>query len=120
MGCDHNCGSCGGCCKNAGEIELTPAELEILEELGQFAFLPIARKMDDPAPVYLEDEKHTPEEYTLLLQVLEKKGLISLDFDKPMKNFTSSKYAPYPIIGSMALTERGQKVLEILQMHGIS
>lgn len=117
MGCDHNCAACGGC-KHAGEIELTAPELEILEELGQFAFLPIARKMDDPAPVYLEDKKFTPEQYTLLLQVLEKKGLISLDFDKPMKNFSSPKYAPYPIIGSMALTQRGQTVLEILQTQG--
>lgn len=119
MPCDHNCAACGGCCKNAGEIELTPAELEILEELGQFAFLPIARTANDPAPLYPDGEAHTPQEYTLLLQVLEKKGLVSLDFDKPMKNFTSSKYAPYPIVGSMALTLRGQKVLEILQTQGV-
>lgn len=120
MSCDHNCAVCGGCCKNAGEIELTAPELEILESLGQFAFLPIARKTDDTSPVYLEEEKYTREEYALFLQVLEKKGLISLDFDKPMKNFSSEKYAAYPVIGSMALTERGQKVLEILQMQGIS
>lgn len=120
MSCDHNCAACGGCAQNAGEIELTAPELELLENLGQFAFLPIARTADDPAPVYPEDGDDAPEEYTLVVQVLEKKGLISLDFDKPLKNFSSEKYLSYPIRGSMALTERGQKVLDILQMNGIS
>ena len=124
MGCDHNCSSCGGCgsCGRdcAGSLELTAEEISMLEALGQFAFLPIARKMDDCAPVYLEDDALSPAEYSLVLQLLEKKGLISLDFDRPLGNFASEKYADFPIIGSMALTFRGQKVLEILEMQGIT
>ena len=42
MGCDHNCASCRGC---MGVLELTDGEVEMLRALGQFAFLPIARKM---------------------------------------------------------------------------
>lgn len=115
MDCDRNCAACGGC-QSGGELELTAPELEILEELAQFAFLPIARRTDDVTPIYPEGKKYAQEDYGLILQVLEKKRLISLDFDKPLKNYR----ADYPILGSMALTQRGQKVLEILQTQGIS
>lgn len=111
-----SCGSCGGCAK---EMVMTKGELEILEKLAQIPFLPIARKMDDPAPVYLEDQDYSVEEYSLMLQCLEKKGLISLDFDRPLTNFDHSAYGAYPIFGSMALTARGQKVIELVELQGI-
>lgn len=110
-----NCGNCGGCDRS---LTITEAELEVLSALAQVPFLPIGRRMDDVSPVYLEDQNHTPEEYTLILQCLEKKGLISLDFDKPLKNADYSRYAHLPIHGSMALTQRGQQVLEMLDLQG--
>ena len=55
-----------------------------------------------------------------IVQNLEKKGLVSLDYDKPLKGFDESAYAPWPIRGSMALTDRGQKVLEMMEYQGIS
>ena len=113
MGCNGNCGSCSGC---ARELVLTKVEMDFLNTLGQCAFLPVARTMGDLTPVYLEEGE--PEEMSLLLQCLEKKGLISLDYDKPLKGFDDSAYAAYPIRGSMALTERGQKVLELLEYQG--
>ena len=113
-GCSGNCGSCGGC---ARELVLTRKEIDFLEKLGQVAFLPIARSMGDLTPVYLEEGEQ--EEMSLLLQCLEKKGLVSLDYDKPLKGFDESAYAPWPIRGSMALTERGQKVLEMMEYQGI-
>ena len=116
MGCNHNCGSCGGCAK---VLELTEAEMEMLQALGQFAFLPIARKADDMVPVYLEDEKYSKEEYGLILQVLEQKNLVSLDYDKPLAGAYGAGYAAYPVKGSAALTVRGQKVLEMLEISGI-
>lgn len=116
----HDCNSCnqscGGC---ARELSLTPAEIEILQLLAQIPFLPIARRMDDTTPVYLEDDRYTPEEYSLYLQLLEKKGLISLDFDQPLKNYDPYRYAAYPIVGSMALTARGQSVIELLDLQGV-
>ena len=120
MGCQNcsgNCGSCGGC---ANVLELTQAEMDFLLELGQFAFLPIARKADDMIPVYLEDERYSQHEYSLILQVLEQKHLVSLDYDKPLRNFDAEKYAAYPVKGSVALTQRGQKVVEMLEIEGIS
>ena len=111
--CNGNCGSCSGC---ARELVLTRKEMEFLNTLGQFAFLPVARTMGDLTPVYLEDGDR--EEMSLLLQCLEKKSLISLDYDKPLRGFDMSAYGKYPIHGSMALTERGQKVLEMLEYQG--
>ena len=115
--CNGNCGSCSGC---ARELVLTEKEMEFLEELGQVAFLPVARNMGDLEPVYLEAGVDKQEEYCLLLQCLEKKGLVSLDFDKPLKGFNESAYEKYPIRGSMALTERGHKVLELLEIQGLT
>ena len=115
-GCGGNCASCGGC---AGALELTQPEIDLLKNLGQIPFLPVARAMGDPTPVYLEDDRQTTGEYSLILQCLEKKGLISLDFDKPLKGFDDSNYAAYPIRGSMALTARGQQVLELMDVQGI-
>lgn len=112
--CNGNCAACGGC---ARELVLTGLEIDFLKTLGQVAFLPVARKMGDLTPVYLEEGE--PEEMSLLLQCLEKKGLISLDYDKPLKGFEESAYDAYPIRGSMALTERGQKVLEMMEYQGV-
>ena len=113
--CNGSCASCSGC---ARELVLTEAEVEFLKELGCVAFLPVARKMGDLTPVYLEAGAERAAEFENLLLVLEKKGLISLDYDKPLKGFHDEAYAPYPIRGSMALTERGQKVLELLEYQG--
>lgn len=115
-GCDHNCAGCSGCGKS---LSLTEAEIEMLRTLAQIPFLPVARRADSETPVYLEDEKHTKEEYSMILACLEKKGLISLDFDKPLSGFDDSAYKAYPIRGSMALTARGQTVVELLELQGI-
>ena len=101
-------------------LELTQEEIDFLAELGQFAFLPIARRADDMVPVYLEDTRYSPETYSLVLQVLEQKRLVSLDYDKPLKNFDAAKYAAYPVKGSVALTQRGQTVVDMLEIEGIS
>lgn len=114
--CSGNCGNCGGC---ARELTLNEGELRLLDTLSEIPFLPVARKMGDLTPVYLEDDVYSREEYSLILQCLEKKGLISLDYDKPLKNFDDSAYSAYPIRGSMALTERGQTVVEMIQRQGL-
>lgn len=116
MGCNHDCANCGGC---AGVLELTEGEIALLQELGQYAFLPIARRADDTIPVYLEQQDRPVEEYSLILQVLEQKRLVSLDYDKPLRGFAGEKYAAYPVKGSVALTERGQIVVKMLEIEGI-
>ena len=115
-GCGNCCGSCGSC----SEMVLAPGELMLLGKLAQIPFLPVARKADDPSPVYLEDQDCAKEEYTNILLCLEKRGLITLDFDKPLKGFDSSAYAGYPIVGSFALTAKGQELVLILERSGLA
>lgn len=115
--CDRNCCSCNGC---ARELVLSREEFEILQLLGQIPFLPVARKADDMTPVFLEENAYSKEKYSLILQLLEKKGLISLDYDQPLSGFDMAAYKGYPVHGSMALTARGQTVLDILEKQGFS
>ena len=117
MGCNHNCASCSGC---AGVLELTEGEIAFLQTLGQYAFLPIARRADDMIPMYLEESDRPVEEYSLILQILEQKRLVSLDYDKPLLGFDPVQYAAFPVKGSVALTERGQIVVKMLEIQGIS
>ena len=106
--CGGNCAACSGCGR---ELELTEAEIRFLDRLGQCAFLPVCRKAEEPI---FPEEPDT----ALLLQCLEKKGLISLDYDKPLKGYHNPVYDACPIRGSMALTQRGQAVLELLEYQG--
>ena len=117
--CSGNCGGCSGCTDCGGTMELSRGEVDMLLALGQIPFLPVARKMGDDIPVYLEDDRYSPEEYSLILQCLDKRGLISIDYAQPLKGFDDKAYAAYPIRGSFALTQRGQRVLELLEWQGV-
>ena len=77
-GCSGSCGTCGGCggCGGGNALELSEGEILMLKTLSQIPFLPVARKMGGDIPVYLEDDRYTQEEYSLILQCLEKRGLI--------------------------------------------
>lgn len=119
--CGGSCGGrggCGGCSGCSGAMELSEGEIKMLLTLGQIPFLPVARKMGDDVPVYLEEQDYTQAEYALILQCLEKRGLISIDYDQPLKSFNDSAYAAYPIRGSFALTKKGQQVVELLEVQG--
>ena len=115
--CDRSCGDCPGCSKT---LSLTPQEIQLLMSLSQFAFLPVARKADDMTPVYLEETDYPVEEYSLILQLLEKKSLIDIDYSMPLRGFDMSAYKGYPVHGSAALTQRGQQVLALLDTQGLT
>ena len=117
-GCGGSCGTCGGC-GGGNALELSEGEIWMLKNLSQIPFLPVARKMDNDIPVYLEDDRYTREEYTLILQCLEKRGLIDIDYWAPLKGFDMSAYGGYPIRGSFALTARGQVAAELLEYLGV-
>lgn len=117
--CTHDCGHCGNCGKCGNCLTLNEAELYLLQKLGEVPFLPVARRADSTDPIYLEDQNYPVEEYSLILQSLEKKGLITLDYDIPIKGFQSQRYNSYPILGSFALSARGQQVLELIELQGI-
>lgn len=108
-----SCSSCSGC---SGDLTLTEGELAVLKTLAQIPFLPIYRRKGDDVPIYLEETDYPLETYGLILQCLEKKRLITLDYDKPLKNCPA---ADYPIQGSMTLTARGLMVIDLLERQGI-
>lgn len=112
--CSGNCGKCGGC---ANTLTLTQSEIDMLLTFSQIPFLPVARKADDMTPVYLEAEET---DLSLVLACLEKKGLIDIDYRSPLARFDYSAYLSYPVHGSMALTARGQIVVEMLDLQGIT
>ena len=110
--CVCNCSSCGGC---AGSLVLTQQEMDMLQIFAQIPFLPVARKASDMTPVY--PDREIPDS-SLVLQCLEKKGLIDIDYRSPLAGFDYSDCGCYPVHGSMALTQRGQQVLEMLEVQG--
>ena len=109
----EKCGTCGGC---ANTLTLTEEEIRFLQELGQYSFLPVARRADDMTPVYLETGEK--EQMSLVIQCLEKKMLIDITYD-PLPGADMSAYKGYPVHGSIGLTQRGQQVLELLEVQGI-
>ena len=109
------CESCGGC---KGDILLSEGEIALLKALGQYSFLPVARKADDMTPVYREETDYTEAEYSVFIALLEKKQLIYLDYT-PLSGANMGQYADLPVHGSMGLTKRGQQVLELLEIQGV-
>lgn len=118
LGNCENCAGCSGCGGCGASLELTREEADVLEVLGQVAFLPVARRADGETPVCRELAAVPEALRGDVLLCLEKKGLISLDYDLPLRGFAYAGYAPYPVRGSMALTARGQQVLALLHMQG--
>lgn len=120
-GCADCSGCKGGCsgCPGAGSLELTRPEVEFLRLLGQVAFLPIARRMGDETPVCLENGLPDAARTSRVLLMLERKALVSLDYREPLKGAAYERYAAYPVQGSVALTARGIRVLEVLEYQGI-
>ena len=116
-------GGCGGCCGNCGgcgsTLVLAAEEITMLQLLGQIPFLPVARSAASTDPVYLEEGELSPEKSSLALQCLAKRGLISIDFDQPLKGAYGPQYDAYPIKGSIALTILGQQALELLEVQGV-
>ena len=111
--CTGDCGHCGGC---GASYVLNEGELSVLLLLEQYAFLPVARRADDLTPIYCGEGPLSAEEYSVILRCLEKKNLITIDFDMPLKGFGG--YGSYPLRGSAALTLQGQQVLDVLSIQG--
>ena len=109
MGCSKNCDGCTGC---HGPIELTELEIRVLTLLGQVAFLPLARKPAEEYPVCMELPGYTPADTGLALVCLEKRGLVDISYDAPLKGADMSAYKGYSVFGSAGLTEKGQQAAD--------
>lgn len=113
--CSGGCDGCGGC----KELVLSKGEIELLQALGQYSFLPVARRADDMTPVYREEDRYSQEEYSLIIQCLEKRQLIFIDY-VPLPGADMEAYQGYPVHGSMGLTQRGQEVLDLIELQGVN
>ena len=103
----------GNCCCGGGDVYLTEKALELLELLGERAFLPLGER--DGKPLFISD---TGEEFVSSPTALKLSGLVTLDYDMPLTGFDYSAYSDCTRLGSMALTARGQAALEGLSVQG--
>ena len=116
---DH-CGKCcaGGCAGCAGVLQLTEEECGFLLRFAELPFLPAAAKQEAGPPVFLtgSGEKEVSPE---TISSLANRGLIRVDYNIPLLNYDYAEYRAYPMHGSMALTMRGQEVIELLEIQGL-
>ena len=113
-----NCENCNGCSGCGGGLLLTESEIKLLCLFGQIPFQPVARTAGDDGPVFLE--LGAPDYYKTVILSLERKGLIDIDYHMPLRGFAYEGYENFPLKGSMALTLRGQEVLDTLDLQGYS
>ncbi|QAT42349.1 hypothetical protein [Aminipila luticellarii] len=106
---EENGQACGGCCCGHHEttIQLSEEEIEILTELAQTPYLPLAQfvlKSSQSshlesvalAPVYLHDRNDsmdTVRRTADVLKALEAKGLLTLDYEEPLENGDYTDYS---------------------------
>lgn len=150
------CGKSGGCSGGCRDrtIYITEDERGFLLRLAEIPFLPLARfvmrssRSDDAvsvalAPVYLDEKNDSPDTVKKngeILQSLEDKYLITLDYDLPLQNGDYSLFEDSQVYrdfqntvaggvtqdgltfdlpelqrGSMALTTLGQDALDMLE-----
>jgi len=113
----HSCSSSCGCHSNSSDSErgavdsqepltISSEEITILQELAQCSQLPVSRfvmsssteeeaRFVSLAPVYikaLDDSMKTVKEIGTVLSGLQKKGLISLDYDVPLQGYDYSQH----------------------------
>ena len=100
-------------------LTITPAEYALLMQFAVTPFLPVAAGWNLKTPVYLEETAYTSEEYSAALTALSLKGLIRIDYDIPLSNFSYQAYQSYPMHGSMALTGAGQEIVEQLELQDV-
>lgn len=118
MACNQNCSACGGGCGGCGSggLALTREELQLIQLLCQIPFLPVVRKSEQDWPVLPGQDG----DWGRAIIGLWQQRIIDLDYSLPVSGFDYSPYRlAYPEQGSMALTNRGQKVAEQIEILGI-
>lgn len=102
---EHSC-SKGGCCHQKKELFISDEEKEMLMQLAQTPFLPLARFLLKSsksnhfesvalAPVYLNnkyDNMDSVKSRSEILKNLAAQGLITLDYDEPLENGNYQEY----------------------------
>ena len=118
--CERN--HCGRCCGGeygscGGVALLSDGEVEILLDLMQYSFLPVASD-DHGKPVYRESTARSEADYAVILLDMQKRGLIRIDYDIPLSNYEYRLYSDCSHFGSIALTRHGQGVAAQIEIQG--
>lgn len=111
----HGCGACCG-----GEVVLCQEEVTILSALAQLAFLPVFCRESEGTPTCLpviDDYGLSADLFSQVIASLAFKGFLAVDPDIPLSNVDYHSHAPIPGVrfGSVALTARGQELLDYLE-----
>ena len=101
-----------GCC---GTVYLTEKESELLSLFAEYSFLPVGQRDEDAYPRILGEDA---EEGNALL-MLKLKGLVDIDYDRPLSGFDYAPFTEYYRLGSAALTKKGQDVIETIEIVGV-
>jgi len=148
----------GDCAHSLGSLTIDSKEIPFFRELVKRSYLPVSRfimsssieeeaKIVSLAPVYImaiDDSMETVKEIGTVLSQLEKKGLISLDYDIPLQDYDYTHYTKSALfsyfketvnegkrnpsflfdtaeieLGSMALTEFGEEVSENIESFAL-
>lgn len=97
---------------------MTPAEIAILKRLAETPFLPLVKK-NHTGDQFMPVSEFISPEYRIALLALNNKGLISMDADFPLSNFDYSEYLKQYKCGSIALTGKGQAVIDVIEVQGM-
>jgi hypothetical protein len=158
-GCDccnhsHTSNLDGDSAHSLESLKINSEEIAFLKDLVQCIYLPVSRfimsssiekeaRIVSLAPVFIigiDDSMETVKEIKKVLSELEKKGLISLDYDIPLEDYDYTQYTKSALfgyfketvnegkknpsflfdtaeieLGSIALTEFGEKVSENIE-----
>ena len=122
----HDCSACGGCgqgggcngcggCGHGGVLTLTHVQLNVLARFAVMPFYPAGYQLphDDPTCLDFSMEEQDA------LRALVAMGLLSSDPFEPISGADLSAYAGFRLHGSVALTKRGQQVVELMDVQGI-
>lgn len=155
----HSSDSERGCCHSQEPLTINSEETSVLLELAQCIYLPVSRfvmsssteeeaRFVSLAPVYIEaldNSIETVKKIGKVLSGLEKKRLISMDYDIPLQNYDYTEHTNSALfayftetinegkknpnficdtanieLGSMALTELGERVSAQIRYDGDS
>ena len=110
-----NCAGCTGCPGPESELVFSPDEVKILSMLSEVPWLPAAKKQGK-----IIFRELTDSDGGIYVNALEQKGLIELDFDKPLNGCMYEKYSDCSVFGSFGLTQAGVRYLDALEIQGVS
>ena len=109
----NRCTPCNGCQQNAS---LNPLGCALLDVFSVTPFLPVALDKHN-GRICVLDPEFEPYAASLALRMLQRKGLVQVDADFPIKNADYKGYEDWAH-GSAALTARGQEAVDALDYGG--